>query len=252
MPTFFIEHSVPADEDTIRITGADRRHMKDVLRMKSGEDVQINDSAGWRYDCRLQSYGDADAVLKILGRFPGDTDPRYEITVYQGLPKSDKMDSIIQKCTELGASRIVPVVCARSVVRFRDEGDAGRKIQRWAKIAKEAAKQSGRNRIPVVDGPLSLGEAAAEAAMADVRFLAWECEDGRTVRQVLRDDEGRTVHEVRSVAFLIGPEGGFDAAEVETARKAGLLTATLGKRILRTETAAPAVLAMLMYEFEMA
>ncbi|MHB8961673.1 MAG: RsmE family RNA methyltransferase [Saccharofermentanales bacterium] len=250
MPKFFIDNEIAEGDRTIRVTGDDRRHMKDVLRIKPGEAVSISDPSGRDYACRLLSYDDSGACLEITECLDGDREPDYEVTVYQGLPKSDKMDSIIQKCTELGACRIIPVVCARSVAKFRDIGDAQKKTGRWAKIAREAAKQSGRSRIPQVGGPVAFTDALAGIGSADIRFIPWECEDSLNLKQFLISASGDTPAGIRTIAFIIGPEGGFDASEVELARRAGISPVTLGKRILRTETAAPTVLAMLQYEFE--
>ncbi len=251
MPKFFLEKDIDGTNGEIRITGNDMHHMKDVLRIRTGEEIRVGDPSGRSFSCELVSYGPDSARLQITGCLDARAEPDHGITVYQGLPKADKMEQIIRKCTELGARKIVPVVCARSVARFRDDADARRKIERWSKIAKEAAQQSGRDVVPEVGEPADFREAVEAMCGADIGFLPWESEDALSLKRFLRSNTGPGEGKPGTIAFLIGPEGGFDLDEIRQARDAGIASVTLGSRILRTETAAPAVLAMLLYEFEM-
>ena len=254
MPKFFVDRNISDNETEIIITGADKHHMTDVLRIRAGEQIEVSDLSGRSFRCRLSSFDSEKAVLSIIERISVSKESGIFIRVFQGLPKSDKMEIIIRECTQLGACEIIPVICARSVSRFRDGKDITRKIERWQKIALEAAKQSGRDLVPLVSRPVDFKEAVMIASEAELKFLPWENENALNLKVFLRDHHigaesvrGRP----ETVSFLTGPEGGFDASEISLAVSMGIETVTLGKRILRTETASPAVLAMLLYEFEM-
>lgn len=246
MPRFFIDECPDAALDSLTITGADFHHIRDVLRLKAGDAVTVCDCARNDLQCRIERFLQDGVVLAILDRQPNQTEPLYHVTLYQGLAKGDKMDTIIQKAVELGASRIVPVACRRCVTRL-DRKDAGRKVQRWQRIASEAAKQCGRGQVPEVGELLSFDEAATEAAQADIALMPWEGERECSLRTGLESPGVTTANP--SISILIGPEGGFDADEVTTAMAAGIRPVTLGRRILRTETAGAAVLAMIIYRF---
>lgn len=254
MPKFFVDRMISDEETNIRITGEDKHHMTDVLRLRPGDIVDAGDLSGRSFKCKLISFDLYSAELKIVERINVSKEPGIRIRVFQGLPKSDKMEQIIQKCTELGASEITPVICARSVSRFRDGKDIEKKTDRWQKIASEAAKQCGRDIIPLISRPVDFREAAAIACGSRLSFLPWELEDGTDLKGFLteqRETAGSSLWKPDTISFMIGPEGGFDSHEVAEALDTGITAVTLGKRILRTETAAPAVLAMLLYEFEM-
>lgn len=245
MPRFFIENQIDPSEEQLVLQGADYHHIRDVLRLTTGDQITVCDGARNDLICRIERF-DADSIkLSIQSRQENQSEPPYQVTLYQGLAKGDKMDIIIQKAVELGVSRLVPVSCRRSVVRL-DDRDADRKQQRWQRIAVEAAKQCGRGQIPEIGKPLPFLAAAAAASEADIRLIPWEGE---------RDRDLRTELEMRSeivdpqISILIGPEGGFDADEVDAALKLGIRPVTLGRRILRTETAGTAVLAMLIYAY---
>ncbi len=256
MPKFFVERYILESESEIVITGADKHHMTDVLRMQTGEEAYISDLSGKTYRCVLSSYDTDKAVLVIIERLGSSNEPVFSIKVFQGLPKSDRMDTVVRDCTQLGASMIIPVICSRSVSRIRDDADAHKKTERWQKIALEAAKQCGRDRVPVVGRPVSFKEAVKLASQSEVRFIPWECEDSLSLKAYLKRIDGNCCctskdPQTADISFIVGPEGGFDASETELAVSSGIMTVSLGKRILRTETASPAVLAMLLYEFEM-
>lgn len=231
--------------NSIYIEGADVNHMKNVLRMKPGEDVRVNDGRGKTYLCCVNAYEEDRAVLDILKVLDSDTELPSRITLFQGLPKGDKMEWIVQKAVELGAYSVVPFAAKRSVVKL-DEKKAAKKQARWQAIAKGAAEQSGRSIIPEVETVLTFAEALEAARALDVLLIPYELEEGmkETVRVI------ESILPGESVGIFIGPEGGFEEAEVELAKAAGAHPVSLGKRILRTETAGLMALSVLMYRLE--
>ena len=231
--------------NSIYIEGADVNHMKNVLRMKPGEDVRVNDGQGKTYLCCVSAYEGDRAVLDILKELDSDTELPSRIVLFQGLPKGDKMDWIVQKAVELGAYSIVPFAAKRSVVKL-DEKKATKKQARWQAIAKGAAEQSGRSIIPEVQNVLTFTEALDSAKELDVLLIPYELEEG--MKETARTIEA--VEPGQSVGIFIGPEGGFEEEEVELAKKAGAHPVSLGKRILRTETAGLTALSVLMYKLE--
>lgn len=229
----------------IYIEGSDVNHMKNVLRMKTGERLSVSDGDNHKYLCRIEGYGEGRAALEILEEETADTELASKIYLFQGLPKGDKMELIIQKAVELGVYRVVPVAMKRCVVRL-DAGKAEKKAARWNEIAKGAAKQSGRGRIPEVSRVLELKEALALAEELDILLIPYELAEGMEhTRQVIG-----AIKPGQSVGIFIGPEGGFEKEEVAAATLAGAKEITLGRRILRTETAGLAVLSVLMYHLE--
>ena len=254
MPRFFVEEEIPADATSWGITGDDARHIRTVLRMTPGDELTLCDGKRTDITARIQAIT-GDVVELVLGeRAESQTESPLDIWLFQGLPKSDKLDSIIQKSVELGVSRIIPVACERSVAKI-DARDAARKTERWNKIAREAAKQCGRGMLPVVDMPVPYREAVRLASQADLAMIPWENERDHSIRHALQAEEPRLQALLQAgqrprLAILIGPEGGFSLAEMDLALSQGLFPVTLGRRILRTETAGPAVLAMLGYQYE--
>lgn len=231
--------------DKIRIEGGDVNHMKNVLRMKLHEKAEISDGESRTYLCEVEAYEEDVAVLHILEEMEADTEPASKLYLFQGLPKSDKMELIVQKAVELGVYQVIPVAMKRSVVRL-DDKKAAKKADRWNSIAESAAKQAGRSRIPEVTMPLSYNEALKMAEELDVTLLPYELAGGMEVtREVIRQ-----IKSGQSVGIFIGPEGGFEPEEVDAAVSMGARVITLGRRILRTETAGLATLAILMFELE--
>lgn len=231
--------------DKIRIEGGDVNHMKNVLRMKLHEKAEISDGERRTYLCEVEAYEEDVAVLHILEEMEADTEPASKLYLFQGLPKSDKMELIVQKAVELGVYQVIPVAMKRSVVRL-DDKKAAKKADRWNSIAESAAKQAGRSRIPEVTMPLSYNEALKMAEELDVTLLPYELAGGMEVtREVIRQ-----IKSGQSVGIFIGPEGGFEPEEVDAAVSMGAKVITLGRRILRTETAGLATLAVLMFELE--
>ena len=244
MQNFFVETSAVQD-GVIRLCGGDVNHMKNVLRMKPGETVRIQNGQGISYTCRISGYEGQEAVLEIVEAEISDTELPSEIYLFQGLPKGDKMEWIVQKAVELGAAGVIPFAAGRSVVRL-DEKKAEKKADRWQAIAKSAAEQCGRAVIPEVSRPVSFAEALKQAAGLDVILIPYELERG--MKQTA--DIIRGIRPGQSVGIFIGPEGGFDAAEIERAQESGARPVSLGSRILRTETAGLTALSILMYHLE--
>lgn len=238
MPKFFVSAENITDTH-IKITGEDVAHIKRVLRMKPGEQLDLCDSLGFDYDAVIEEISDKDILCTILKKEKSQTEPPVKVTLFQGLPKASKMDYIIQKTTELGIYRIVPCALNRCVSKVEGKN----KTERWQKVAEAAAKQSGRGIIPKICEPMKLKDAIKLMKECDLSFAPYECEENTSLKSVLKSKENP-----ETVAFIIGPEGGFDKSEIELLEKEGVVLVSLGKRILRTETAGEATLSMIMYE----
>ena len=244
MHRFFAEPGQIGEKEIV-ITGADVNHIRNVLRMRADEEVLIADGQGAEYRCKLTDLGENEVRAQILWKLDGNAELASAITLFQGLPKSDKMDLIVQKCVELGVARIVPVSTKRAVVKLDAKKEQTR-LKRWNTISESAAKQSGRGVIPEVSGVMTFGKALEEAKKLDVLLIPYErAENMAETRRVMG-----SIQPGQSVGIFIGPEGGFEESEVEEAVAAGAQAITLGKRILRTETAGLAVMAMLGYLLE--
>ena len=231
--------------DLIFVEGSDVNHMKNVLRMRIGEEVTISDGNNRQYLCEIREYENEEAVLHIVEEVSADTELPSKIYLFQGLPKQDKMELIVQKCVELGCHCVVPVATKRCVVKL-DDKKAKKKIERWQQIAESAAKQAGRGVIPEVQDVMSFKEALKYAKELDVVLIPYELAEGmKETKQII---EG--IKPGQSVGIFIGPEGGFEREEVETAIREGAKAITLGKRILRTETAGLTTLSVLMFHLE--
>lgn len=243
---FFVDPSV-IGEGKVRITGADLNHMKNVLRMKAGEAVLISDGTGKDYNCQVEGYTEGEGILQILSENEDSRELPSRIWLFQGLPKSDKMEVIIQKAVELGAAGVIPVATRNAVVKL-DAKKAEAKVRRWQAIAESAAKQSKRSYIPEVGMVMSLKEAFSyiEEQNFDLCLIPYELEKGMDgIKQVLN-----RLAPGQQIAVFIGPEGGFDEEEIKLALEKNVIPVSLGKRILRTETAGPAILALLMMKLE--
>ena len=246
MQQFFTDPSGIRD-GRIYIEGQDVRHMKNVLRMRPGETVKVSNGMGKSYLCSIEGYEEGRAKLKIEQVFRCDVELPSRILLFQGLPKGDKMEMIIQKAVELGAYGVIPFAAKRSVAKL-DEKKALKKQVRWQAMAKGAAEQSGRGIIPEVYSPVTYAEALRLAGELDILLIPYEQEEGRdrTAEVIGNLQPGQ------SVGVFIGPEGGFEEDEVKQAEKIGAVPVTLGKRILRTETAGLTALSILMYHLEIA
>ena len=229
----------------VTITGGDVNHLKNVLRLKKGGEVLVNDGSDRVYRCAVDEYGRDEARLTVLSSETVDRELPSRVVLFQGLPKGDKFDAILQKSVELGVYSVVPVEMKRCVAKWDKTRESG-KLKRYRAISESAAKQSGRNFVPEVAEAMTLEDAVAYANGLDVLLVPYENEESvaetNAALDALRPDQ--------SVGVFIGPEGGFEPEEIEKLKAAGAKTVTLGKRILRTETAGPAVLAMLVYLLE--
>lgn len=244
MHHFFVTPSQVKDGE-IWIEGTDVNHIKNVLRMKEGEELQISDGSGITYLCTLTSATGEKVCAAIKEEMQRDTELPSKIYLFQGLPKADKMELIIQKAVELGAYEVIPVSTKRAVVKL-DDKKAGKKVERWNSIAESGAKQSGRNVIPKVTEVMSFKNALEYAKELDVLFIPYELAEGMEETRELIEQ----IQPGQSVGIFIGPEGGFEVSEVESAIEYGAKPITLGKRILRTETAGLTMLSILMYHLE--
>lgn len=244
MHQFFVENTDIA-EQTVTIAGADVNHIKNVLRMKAGEEIRVSSRDGKSYFCEISEVGAAGVKARILYEDVQGTELASPIYLFQGLPKGDKMELIVQKAVELGAAAVIPVAMKNCVVKL-DEKKAAARRDRWQGIAESAAKQAKRSTIPQVMELMDLKQALRFAADLDVKLAPYEKEHGmetaRGAVEALRPGE--------SVGILIGPEGGFSPEEILMAREAGFVCISLGRRILRTETAGLALLSVLMYQIE--
>ena len=245
MYQFFVEPSQIQDKKVI-ITGSDVNHIKNVLRMKVGEEIAVKSGEdGREYRCGIEAFAQDQVICSLRFIREEGVELPSKIYLFQGLPKADKMELIVQKAVELGAFEVIPVTVKRCVVKL-DEKKAAAKVGRWQGIAEAAAKQCKRGIIPVVKMPMTLREAAAYAQGMDVRLIPYELADDMAhTREIIEK-----IAPGQSVALFIGPEGGFEESEVETALAAGIEPITLGRRILRTETAGLTVLSWLMYHLE--
>ena len=245
MRRFFVPSGAIAD-GVVRIVGRDARHIVRALRMGPGDRLSTVDSSGREYIVRIAHTTETSVSAVIeeeRGSGPGE--PRVPLTLAQGIPKLDKMDLIVQKCTEIGVSRFLPVLTERSVARTNSDS-AERRVLRWQRIAAEAAKQAGRGALPPVEDILGLEDALIELSSQGVLLvMPWELEQERGLRGALADID---LEKTPGIALIIGPEGGFSHYEVELAKRYGALTVTLGRRILRTETAGLAAATVIMYE----
>lgn len=238
MPRFFVETG-NIMEGSIVITGDDFHHMSRTLRMKCGEAVTVCGPDGMEYDCVMHSMDARQAILEIQAQAPSQSEPSLEVCVFQCVPKGDKMDTIVQKAVELGAVRIVPVLSRNCVVKL-DEKSGAKKAQRWQRIAREAAGQCGRGRIPVVEQPVSFEKALDMMRAYACPVMFYEAEQQNRLQALFAQN-------LMQFAFLVGSEGGFTPQEAQQAAACGIAIVSLGRRILRTETVAGAVLAIAMY-----
>ena len=239
MTRFFVD-SDTLGQSTIVLTGENASHAK-VLRLKNGEEILVCDGQGREALCRISQLSGNDYILDVIEIRDSLTEAHVMVSVYMALPKADKLEHVIQKATELGASEIVTFPTARCVSR-PDDKSLKKKLERWQKIAASAAEQSGRGRIPEVVVLSSYKEALSRAVAADKAIVFYENEHATTLRQALSQEQYRTV------SLLSGPEGGFEESEIEQARSAGFQICTLGRRILRCETAPLCGLSAVMYD----
>lgn len=233
------------EEPLIYLTGGDVNHIKNVLRMKCGEKVIVCNTKGIDYYCKIKQIAE-EIQLEIEEMTESKTELPTKITLFQGLPKKDKMELIIQKAVELGAFSIVPVITKRTIVKLEDKKKEQKKLERWQAIAESAAKQSSRGIIPKILPIVSFKEALTQAKELDFTIIPYELAQGMIATKNCIEEIKKT----QSAGIFIGPEGGFEAEEIEHAKQIGAVPISLGKRILRTETAGLTILSILMYELD--
>lgn len=236
MPRFFVDE-LP-ENGVLVLRGENAHHAGRVLRLRAGESVTLCDGKGTDYDCMIEMVEKDAVICRVQDCHPAQTEPKQRITLFMALPKGDKMEFIVQKAVELGVSQIVPYLSQNCVSR-PDKTD--KKVERWRKIAVEAAKQCGRGVMPAVHDVVPMAEAVRQAAQSETALFFYENEKQTGLRDALSSGLGKTV------SLMIGPEGGFAPEEAASAREAGLISVSLGARILRCETAPVAALAAVLY-----
>lgn len=245
MYQFFVEPCQIQGKRVV-ITGSDVNHIKNVLRMRIGEEIAVsNGTDGKEYRCGIEEFTEDEVICTLRFIREDGLELPARVTLFQGLPKADKMEFIVQKMVELGVYRIVPVATKRAVVKL-DEKKAKAKAARWQAIAEAAAKQSRRRIVPEVGAVCTMKEALFQAASMDVKLIPYELSEGMDKTRALIENAAPG----QEIAIFIGPEGGFEEEEVSLAMENGFTPVTLGKRILRTETAGLTVMAWLMYRLE--
>ena len=248
MPRFFVSKE-EIQNGIVTIIGEDAHHISRALRMAAGERITVCDAEGTDYECVLTDFLPDRVLARVEDSHPSETEPPYIATLYQGLPKGDKLDQVIQKAVECGASRVIPFESERCVVRIKDGAGEKGKNQRRTRIAAEAAKQCGRGILPSVEVSRTFREVLGDAVRYDLALICYEGEGTRPLPEVLTEAKPKMAGRP-SVALMIGSEGGFSSAEAEAAKNAGWIPVGLGKRILRTETAPVFALAGLSCAWE--
>lgn len=243
MARFFVNPEQIQNQSII-IKGEDVKHISKVLRLKSGDQITISNGQGIEYECIINNMDKVAVSAAIISSHLSETEPKTKITLFQALTKSDKMDFIIQKAVEVGIHKIVPILTERTIIKLEDEKKQNSKLVRWQKISESAAKQSHRGIIPEVAPIIGLAEAFKQSKDMNCRVIAYEKEIQNRLQNILTDFHGN------SIAIFIGPEGGFEEHEVNLAEQNGIIPVTLGKRILRTETAGLFLVSIMMYEME--
>ena len=248
MPKFFVAEN-QINNNKITIIGNDVSHIKNVLRQKSGDKITICDTSKEQdYLCEIDKIEEKSIDCNIIEKLENNTESNVKVTIFQGLPKADKMELVIQKSVELGVYDITPLQMKRCVVKL-NEKDKAKKIQRWQKISEVAAKQCGRNIIPKINNIVNVKEVCNLCNEYDIVLIAYENEKENTLKKELKNLKKLDKEEIK-VAVIIGPEGGIAPEEIEMFEENGAKIITLGNRILRTETVALSVLSIIMYELE--
>lgn len=250
MPKFFVKEE-QIQENQIIILGQDVNHIKKVLRAKIGDELQIcNSQNGENFLCEIDNLEEEKIICQIKEKIQEQVESNIEVTIFQGLPKADKMEYIIQKSVELGVYDITPVEMKRCVVKL-NEKDKSKKIERWQKISEVAAKQCGRDIIPQINNIINIKNICNLIQEYDMVLVAYENEEKNTLKEQLENIKKQNNSKSKvKIGIIIGPEGGLEEKDVETLKENGAKVITLGRRILRTETVALNVLSIIMYELE--
>lgn len=248
MPKFFVKQD-PIKENIIEIKEEDIKHIKNVLRKEINDEIEIcNQENGDNYKCKIEQINQENIKCRIIEKIENRKESQIYVNIYQGLPKADKMELIIQKSVELGVYRIIPTNMKRCIVKIEAK-EEHKKIERWQKISEVAAKQSGRNLIPKVENITNVKKISNELEQYDILLVAYEEEQENTLKQELVKIK-QEKKEKLNIGIVIGPEGGIDKEEIEILKQSGAKIVTLGQRILRTETVALNILSIIMYELE--
>jgi len=229
--------------NSVKILGEDVKHMYRVLRLEPGDKISINDCMGKEYIGEIIDINKTEVNVKLIEEIDLNNESSLSVNLYQGLPKSSKMDLIVQKATELGVNKITPIITDRVVVK--SELGEFRKTDRWRRIALEACKQSKRSLIPQVEIPIEFEELLVQLKGIDLIVVPYENEEGKGIKAMMKEIRHR---DIKSAAVIIGPEGGFEVEEIKKLKALGAHIITLGPRILRTETAGFVAISILMYE----
>ncbi len=254
MHRFFVQPD-QIDGESVTLTGDAARQIFRVLRLRPGDRIVVLDDSGWEYFVDLSSVSAKEVTGRIVEKALNETEPSIAVTLYQAMIRPEKFEFVLQKATELGVSQIVPVICERSQRNSDGNRLSPTRKQRWDKIITEAAEQCGRGRRPTLSDPLEFADACAKSAQPAV--IPWEAEDSLSIKAALQslrpvrtdvNAHTRTSTDIRQISIFIGPEGGFTQGEIQVAHEAGVRSVTLGKRILRSETASIAAVTMVMYE----
>lgn len=250
MPKFFVtQEQVNESKKEIKIKGTDVNHLRNVLRIKVEDKIEVCNSANEQnYYCQIKEIGKECITVNILEKIMQTTESNVKVSIFQGLPKAEKMELIIQKAVELGVYDITPVDMKRCIVKLKEK-DADKKIQRWQKISEVAAKQCGRNIIPEIHSVISSKDIGNVISGYDIVLVAYEEEKVTTLKEELLKLKQNEQNEIK-IAIVIGPEGGLENKDVDYWKDKGAKIVTLGKRILRTETVALQMLSVIMYELE--
>lgn len=247
MSRFFVEEKNIKGNTIVIDDPQDVKHLTRVLRHRVGDLIEISDGKSFEYEIELEALSDQMAEGRILSKREFTREPRVQVTLYQSIPKQSRMETIVQKGVELGVAGVVPMISERTIVL--DKGNHFvKKVQRWQAVSDEAVKQCRRGIIPKVSMPISLEQVLSEMKENDLNLFFFEEERNQSVKEVLRRVSRDAV---KTVGILIGPEGGFSEREAERITEAGALSVSMGKTVLRVETAAVAALAMVMYELEL-
>ena len=251
MPKFFVDDN-QVTEEKIMIMGKDVNHIKNVLRKKQNDILTICNTSNMKdYLCEILKIDENYIECKIKEEVQNYVESNIHVTIIQGIPKADKMELIIQKSVELGVYDITPVEMKRCIVKLNDK-DKQKKVERWQKISEVAAKQSERNIIPHINNVTNIKDICNLFIEYDIVLVAYEKENKTTIKEELKKlKEVHNINDKINIAVIIGPEGGLDEEEIEMLQKSGAKTITLGKRILRTETASLNILSNIMYEMDM-
>ncbi|AFS78830.1 ribosomal RNA small subunit methyltransferase E [Gottschalkia acidurici 9a] len=241
MHRFFVEIE-NIKEDYIEINDEDVKHIKNVLRLEVGDTISICDKQETDYICNISEINKNNITCMVIDKFKSKGEPPIDIVLYQGLPKSDKMELIVQKSTELGVKKIVPVMTNRTIVKIQDRKKEDKKLERWTRIAEEASKQSKRGMIPEISNIVTFKEMLDIFKGEETVIVPYESEENIGIKQVLKNCNSKKIN------ILIGPEGGFEDEEIESLKSINCNIVTLGPRILRTETAGFTTSAIVLYE----